>query len=1121
MGSSGSSVSDFPGISMVDVMRAVITDSDRTTRDCTEISRQALCALLPESYFIAHGLLDRQRVASSSIPVSLSIFHAVKDEERVPLLHSILLDSVNCRREFSISRTIVTSPLLRSKLEVYSFLALIATRNLASNSTRVQDHLRRCQHMYSHLPDTPVFNLDRQQLQHIADSVEGTFVKSHSLAHFEEQFGVLLSTHLHDLVDHLETDIHVDDCLSSTFLASFEFRGLLGPLHYLTCWGLKAHPCLIVEKPSAASAGTEGPPDVEGHTVPVPIGSSVQSQTLKEPDEDQLEVFQAWVEEIKRNEFQHFVHKRLRHNAQEYLCRSHSRDHPTAKKARGGRTSTPRNKPASHGTCAAYFNLYSSQFGTCIIAMFTHDHPSHATVVVASTPHEEIVKWIMSNKAADDIGSTAVFLRFFRQQLKAWEKTKVSWFKPSSDTDQRFFLSDQTVRNILACLSPNLCLHDGEALVLALATLLGADQDKAVLNPSGALNVSDDKCEPGVSKLRVFYRQGDAKTNAKFLLVAQTHHMCTMMQQFGDVVGMDATHGTTAYGLYLFFVVLKDKHLKVQIAAFFICAEQTSEIISEALAKLKAWSGNTWSPHFVALDNAKSEWSAVKSVFPNAEITMCAFHLNDAVWRHLRNEVPAGAERDRIYDDFRNLRLFDDLETYSEKKAKFLVSIQAKTDLKRYFSNVWFACEKTWARAFRQGPCMAFETNNAAESTNSKMKKIFVWKGSMSVTSVVRTLLEDTDREYCRQYETASAICQQDYDHKMHFTHEQVKEVSYLMLTRGLRHANLDKQARAAALVAEGREVKKLEEGYGVRVGPHALAALLAKNKPNETLFYKVLPETGECSCPSFRRSLRPCKHLFYVLRTHALPWPKGAFQHWHFRPDFQSVDLSFPGSRRRARIPLLQAPTDADDNDRPEPIRSEPTVAAAVRTQVAALREVLEQFKNETFHLEAIAEDLGDDELKELCRVTQRLSAQLNRVKDLQLGFKPDMATTTLGEARRKRRRHRAAKAAMIKQRTQVIQHESIHAIVRPEKKQAKGKKPRWQPPSSTLPTGTLPTEIDPEESDEETTESSSSSKDDELDRDSGEDSSQQPPLRMSMYDREPGKRRPPPSAIVLASFQ
>eukprot|EP00042_Codosiga_hollandica_P022373 m.82085 g.82085 ORF g.82085 m.82085 type:complete len:118 (+) comp50768_c0_seq4:1203-1556(+) len=86
------------------------------------------------------------------------------------------------------------------------------------------------------------------------------------------------------------------------------------------------------------------------------------------------------------------------------------------------------------------------------------------------------------------------------------------------DFDAMFYVEDQTVRNILAELSPDLARHDGEALVLALASFLRRSQQDVLLHPTETLSASP--AEFGKNDDRVFFRQGDPKDNRKFIFTA-------------------------------------------------------------------------------------------------------------------------------------------------------------------------------------------------------------------------------------------------------------------------------------------------------------------------------------------------------------------------------------------------------------------------------------------------------------------------------------------------------------------------------------------------------------------------------------------------------------------------
>ena len=61
------------------------------------------------------------------------------------------------------------------------------------------------------------------------------------------------------------------------------------------------------------------------------------------------------------------------------------------------------------------------------------------------------------------------------------------------------------------------------------------------------------------------------------------------------------------------------------MVAEFVVQSETTESISEALAKLKFWNPNGCPPYFMS-DYSEAELVAIQEVFPATTIYLCDFH---------------------------------------------------------------------------------------------------------------------------------------------------------------------------------------------------------------------------------------------------------------------------------------------------------------------------------------------------------------------------------------------------------------------------------------------------------------------------------------------------------------
>lgn len=95
----------------------------------------------------------------------------------------------------------------------------------------------------------------------------------------------------------------------------------------------------------------------------------------------------------------------------------------------------------------------------------------------------------------------------------------------------------------------------------------------------------------------------------------QTGWQRRLQELYGnEITLMDATYGTSKYGLPLFFVCVKTNTRYLVTGTFIIQNEDTSSI-EEALSILKTWNP-LWRPKYFMTDFCKAEINALENTFP-------------------------------------------------------------------------------------------------------------------------------------------------------------------------------------------------------------------------------------------------------------------------------------------------------------------------------------------------------------------------------------------------------------------------------------------------------------------------------------------------------------------------
>lgn len=129
--------------------------------------------------------------------------------------------------------------------------------------------------------------------------------------------------------------------------------------------------------------------------------------------------------------------------------------------------------------------------------------------------------------------------------------------------------------------------------------------------------------------------EDEVASNSSFLFVHQSEDQRKLLNKYGDMVLLDATYKTTKYALPLFMVVVRTNVSYVPVMEF-ICENESTPCITEALALLKSWNPN-WSPKFFMLDYSEQEYQALHAIFPDAEKYLCCFHMEQA-WNRWTKE---------------------------------------------------------------------------------------------------------------------------------------------------------------------------------------------------------------------------------------------------------------------------------------------------------------------------------------------------------------------------------------------------------------------------------------------------------------------------------------------------
>ncbi|XP_065642056.1 uncharacterized protein LOC124812106 [Hydra vulgaris] len=126
----------------------------------------------------------------------------------------------------------------------------------------------------------------------------------------------------------------------------------------------------------------------------------------------------------------------------------------------------------------------------------------------------------------------------------------------------------------------------------------------------------------------------DPEIKDSLLFIYQDVWQKRLLLRYGnELIFLDATYRITRYALPLFFLVVKT-NIDYQVVAIFVCENETTSAITEALLCSKEWNP-TFQPKFCLTDYSNEEIRSLESVFPGCNVLICDFHREQAWERWL------------------------------------------------------------------------------------------------------------------------------------------------------------------------------------------------------------------------------------------------------------------------------------------------------------------------------------------------------------------------------------------------------------------------------------------------------------------------------------------------------
>ena len=319
-----------------------------------------------------------------------------------------------------------------------------------------------------------------------------------------------------------------------------------------------------------------------------------------------------------------------------------------------------------------------------------------------------------------------------------------------------------------------------------------------------------------------------------------TKEMLAMLERFPYVFLLDFTYKTNKYLMPLMTVMAIDNYGHGCPVLHAFVRNEDAEHIKEILRFMTTLFNSNQTTCFV-IDKDFSEINAVRSVFPEARLNLCHFHISQAVLRHLKKLATSMAST--VHDLFMTQVTTESLEEYRTLRTE-LEAIMPQ-DLVTYFTTNWWSCPERWATCFNVGTMkLDTTTTNHIESFHGKIKRtlriemglgdninfLISYTQELYHTFLDSTVLDSNMRRYKTTNPDADAVF--------------AAGLSTFIAENILQELNLAKRVQYSVRLIE-------EDHYEV----------LYKDSIKRTT-----PTTCDCR---FHQSMRlPCRHVFF-LRTY------------------------------------------------------------------------------------------------------------------------------------------------------------------------------------------------------------------------------------------------------------
>ncbi|XP_011270285.1 hypothetical protein CAOG_08674 [Capsaspora owczarzaki ATCC 30864] len=231
------------------------------------------------------------------------------------------------------------------------------------------------------------------------------------------------------------------------------------------------------------------------------------------------------------------------------------------------------------------------------------------------------------------------------------------------------------------------------------------------------------------------------------------------------IVCMDSTGGVSTVGVTATAIVAPNQFGRGVPLAFMISSKQTNYEYEVFLSTLQNTLGSAFRPERIVVDKCDAERNAIKTVFPEAKVGLCIFHVYQAVRRHLVQHLKAKDDKALIKQVLAQLHYVQRAANEDEVQAAIATTLQMVQHNKKvleYLRVHWMTRGELeqWSIAYLgqdRDTLMPVHTNNFVERFFHSLKyKWFRGLRNRDATSLLQTFTHHINAYYCTKTQKGS-----------------------------------------------------------------------------------------------------------------------------------------------------------------------------------------------------------------------------------------------------------------------------------------------------------------------------------------------------------------------------